>query len=659
MVLTGLAVAHSVIIGGAVIDVVSIRRRLREHRQSGGIGSASTVVAGTSAAVRGPLTFGALIVLVAPVPFLFVQGAPGFFSRPAVLAYVLAVTASSVVALTVTPALALMLLRNEPLGHRPSRLARWSDRLFAATVPPFVRRPGWAYAMMALLLVMACAAVPQLQGRSLFASPHDRTLLIQVATVSGTSLPEMERITKKLSQELRSVRGVRQVGAHVGRAVTGDQVVNVNSGELWVSLADSASHDATAAAVRRVLDGYPGVRSDLLSYPEERVRAAQARTKSGLVVRVYGQDLDVLRSKAEEIRTRLSTVQGVVRPRVQAQAQEPTLVVEVNLAAAQRYGLNPGDVRRTAATFYSGLLVGNLYEEQKVFDVVVQGVPSTHSTLNVADLLVEVPAGGYVRLGDIAKVQVAPYPTVIRHDAASRSLDVTAEVSGWDLGAVLREVGKRVRSVRMPVEYRAEVLSDLAEQQSQDIRVAAVAVAAAIAIFLLLQAAFSSWRLAALVFLTLPLAAAGGVVTALATGGIMTLGAVAGLFTVLGVAAPSIILLVRGYQSEDAGRGTDPNAASVLGATREAAGPIVLTAWVTGIVLLPLLLLGGVAGTEVLHPLAAVVLGGLVSSTLVALFLVPSLYLRLSPAPRAGRPRTRTAADRPRHQQRTSQAVTD
>jgi Cu/Ag efflux pump CusA len=149
------------------------------------------------------------------------------------------------------------------------------------------------------------------------------------------------------------------------------------------------------------------------------------------------------------------------------------------------------------------------------------------------------------------------------------------------------------------------------------------------------------------------------VVTALATGGIMTLGAVAGLFTVLGVAAPSIILLVRGYQAEDAGRGTDPNATAVLGATREAAGPIVLTAWVTGIVLLPLLLLGGVAGTEVLHPLAAVVLGGLVSSTLVALFLVPSLYLRLSPAPGAGRPRTRTAADRLRHQQRTSQAVTD
>jgi Cu/Ag efflux pump CusA len=506
---------------------------------------------------------------------------------------------------------------------------------------------------------VACAAVPQLQGRSLFASPHDRTLVIHVATVSGTSLPEMERITNKLSQELRSVRGVRQVGSHVGRAVTGDQVVNVNSGEMWVGLADSASYDATAAAVRRVLDGYPGVRSDLLSYPEDRVRAAQARTKEGLVVRLYGQDLGVLRSKAEEIRTRLSTVQGVVRPRVQAKAEEPTLVVEVNLAAAQRYGLNPGDVRRTAATFYSGLLVGNLYEEQKVFDVMVQGVPSTHSTLNIADLLVEVPAGGHVRLGDVAKVQVAPYPTVISHDAASRSLDVTAEVSGWDLGAVLREVGKRVRSVPMPVEYRAEVLSDLAEQQSQDIRVAAVAIAAAIAILLLLQATFSSWRLAALVFLTLPLSAAGGVVTALSTGGIMTLGAMAGLFAVLGVAAPSIILLVRGYQIEDATRGTDPNAASVLGATREAAGPILLTACLTGVVLLPLLLLGSVAGTEILHPLAAVVLGGLVSSTVVALLLVPALYLRLSPASRADRPRTETASGQARHQPRTSQAVTD
>jgi CzcA family heavy metal efflux pump len=633
MVLAGLAVALGLVIDDALADLRNIRRALREQRGSGGATSAIAAVAGASSAVGTPRVYATLIILLAPLPLVFLGGVAESFSRPAVLSYVLAVLASALVALTVAPALALMLLRNEPLKQRTSPLNRWAHRLFDWTVPGFVDRPRWAYAAVALLVVAACAAVPQLGGGSLLPSPQDRSLLIHWEAVPGTSLPEMARITTAATREVASVPGVRNVGAHLGRAVTSDQIVDVNSGEIWVSLADSASYDATVAAIERVLHGYPGLRSDLVTYPQDRIRAVRAGASDALVVRVYGSDLDVLHSKAEELRRRISKVPGVVQPHVQVLPQEPTVQVEVNLDAAQRYGLNPGDVRRTATTYFSGLLVGQLYEEQKVFDVVVQGMSSTLSTpAAVGDLLIDTPTGDQVRLGDVATVRVVPQPTAISHDATLRSVDVTAAVHGRDLGAVLSDVRDQVRTTRMPLEYHAEVLDGLAQQQSQTLQVAGLAIAVAIAIFLLLQAALRSWRLAGLLFLTLPLAGAGGVLTASLTGGVMTLGALVGFFTVLGIAARNSVVLFSDYQRLKPAEGVTPGREAVVRATRERLGPILLTAGATAAVVLPPVLFGGIPGGEVLRPLSAVVLGGLATSTLLVVFVLPALYLRLGAA---------------------------
>lgn len=640
MVLAGLAVALGLVIDDAVVGLADFRRRLRGQRASGDDTSTIAAVAEAAGAVRGLQVYATLIVLLAPLPLFFLGGVSGAFSRPAALSYVLAVLASTVVALTVTPALAFVLLRNGPPKNRTSPLVRWAYGLFDRTLPRYVRRPRWAYATVAALLVLGCTAVPQLGGRTQLPSPQDRSLLIHWEAISGTSLPEMARITTAATRELRSVPGVREVGAHVGRAVTSDQVVNVNSGEIWVSLADAADYDSTVAAIRRVLHGYPGLRSEVVTYPQDRVRAVQTATGDApLVVRVYGPDLDVLQSKAEEVRQRISTVRGVVRPKVQTHAEEPTLEVEVNLEQAQQYGLNPGDVRRAATTFFSGLLVGNLYEEQKVFDVVVRGTPSMQaSPANVEDLLVDTPSGEQVRLGEVASVRVAPYPTVIRHDATLRSLDVTAGVRGRDLDAVLGDVKSRVQTVNMPLEYHAEVLGDLAQQQTQNLQTAGLAIAAAIGILLLLQAALSSWRLAALVLLTLPLAAAGGVVAAFFVGGVMTLGALIGLFAVVAIAARNSVVLIGSYQRLQSVDGLKPDPESVLRVTRERVGAILLTAGATAAAFLPLVLFGRMAGTEVLHPLATVVLGGLVTSTLLTVFVVPALYLRLSPAAHPDQP---------------------
>jgi Cu/Ag efflux pump CusA len=629
MALVGLVVALGVVIGDSLVDLGNIRRALRAHRSSGDTTSTVTVVAEASRAMRGPLVYATLIILVAAVPLLLVDGVAGSFLKPAVLAYFLAVAASTVVAWTVTPALAFMLLKNEPPTERVP-IGRWFLRLFETAVPPFLRRPGWANATVVALLVMASAAIPQLGGLSLSPSPQDRTLLIKLDTAPGTSLGEMDRVTTTLISELRLVPGVRLVGAHIGRAVTGDQVVNVNSGEAWTSLFESADYDATVARIERVLRGHSEFRSELLTYSQDRVRAAEAGANDALVVRIYGRDLDLLRTEAEKMRQLISTVPGVSRPRVDSQAVEPSIEVKVNLAAAQHYGLNPGDVRRAAATYYAGLLVGNLYEDQKVFEVVVRGSPSKLSTPNVGDLMIDTPSGAQVRLGDLASVQMVSSPTVIKHDATSRSIDVTAEVSGRDLGSVLADVNDRVKGVKMPLEYHAEVRSDVAAQQSRNLGTAGLAIAGAIAIFLLLQAAFSSWRLASLVFLTVPLGAAGGVLAAFPVGGITTLGALAGLFIVLAVTVRNAVLVARNLQESI--EGTGDRSELVIRATRESAVPVLITTGATCVALLPLLVLGAGAGTEVLYPLAAVVVGGLVTSTAVTLFVMPALMLQIMPA---------------------------
>jgi len=589
---------------------------------------------------RGPLAYATLILLLAVLPVLLLTGVASSFARPLIASYLLAILASAAVALIVTPALAVLLLSGSPRERRPSPLLRRAQRGFDRIAPWLTRRPRRVLAAVGVLVLAGLAVVPQLGSHRVLPALQDRDLLVQISSAPGTSLSEMNRITAAAGRELRGLTGVSDVNVHVGRALTSDQAVNVNSGEMWVRVAPSADLRTTTAAVERVVDGYPGLRHTLSTYPDDRLRAAEATPAHPLVVRVYGQDLQLLRTQAEQVRRVLSTVDGVRNAKTQTVIEEPTLQIQVDLTAAERYGIRPGDVRRAAATLLSGLPVGSLYEQQKIFDVVVWGAPATrHSLASVRDLLIDTADGGQVRLHDVADVRLAPYPTVITHNDVSRSLDVSADIGGRNLGAVLRDVRNRVEAMSFPLEYHAEVLADLNPQHGSLRRTLAVALAAAVAILLLLQAATSSWRTALLLFLTLPLAGAGGVLTAYLAGGIRSLGAMLGLLAVLGIAVRGNLLLVRGYQRLDEGAENDEYGGSrrelVLGVTRDRVPPTLLTALATAAAVLPFAVTGSVAGAEILHPLAVVALGALVTSTLLTLLVLPALYLRFADA--AGR----------------------
>jgi Cu/Ag efflux pump CusA len=449
----------------------------------------------------------------------------------------------------------------------------------------------------------------------------------------------MSRIMAQASQELRAIPGVRNVGSQVGRAETGDAVVGINSGELWINLDPAADYDATLVAIREVIDGYPGLFREVQNYQPERIGEALLRTDQDLTVRLYGHELETLRDKAQEVQQILAGTDGIVAARADLPAEEAQVEIEVDLAAAERYGIKPGDVRRASATLLSGLQVGDLFEEQKVFAVVVWGVPDIRSSLtNIRELLIDLPGGGQVRLGDVAEVRIVPTPIIIKRDAVSRFVDVTADVSGRNFGSVAADVESRLEGIEFPLEYHAEVLGLSAGQQLAQQRMIGTIVAAVIGIILLLQAAFGSWRVAFLTFLTLPVALAGGVIAVLLSGGILSLGSLFGFFTVLGIALRNGMVLISHYQHLEQQEGNSFGSELVQRGAGERLAPILMTALATGVALVPLVVSGNNAGSEILRPMAIVILGGLVTSTVLNLFILPALYLRFGATPAPEQP---------------------
>ena len=393
--LLGLAAAVCVVIDDVVTDIDAVRRRIAQRGVADGEGQVSPAIRAAFAAVRGPLVFAVLAILLATLPFLFLGTLVSAFSRPLVLTFALAVLASMLVAFTLTPTLAALLLRGAGAGKR-GPFARWVTRVFDRGFAA-VARPRRAWAVAGVLVVAALAVIPQIGRGSLLPQLQDRNLLLRVETAPGTSLQEMDRIAAAAGNELRALPGVQSVGTHVGRAVGSDQLVDVNSAEMWITLDDRADYGRSRAAITTVMSGYPGLRADLVTYPTDRVAQVMAGQKDDLVVRVYGADLTVLQGKAREIRAMLAGVPGVAKPAVRPIPERPTVAVKVNLAAAQRYGLRPGDVRRDATTLTSGLIVGNLYEQSKIFDVVVWGAPGVRSDLTeLGNLLIDTPSGGHV-----------------------------------------------------------------------------------------------------------------------------------------------------------------------------------------------------------------------------------------------------------------------
>ena len=637
MVLAGLIIALGAVVDDAIVDVENIIRRLRLHRASSedrSIKTTARVVFDASLEVRGAVVYASLIEALALLPIFFLEGLTGAFFRPLAMSYALAVLVSLVIALVWTPAMGLLLLRNAPLERAGSPLVRWLQNGYGWLLARIIRTPRPAYATVGALMLGGILVVPVI-GQSLLPDFKERDFLMHWLTAPGTSLQEEVRVSRLANRELLQIPGVRNAGSHIGQAFIADEVVGVNFGENWISINPSADYDETVAKINEVVAGYPGLYRDRLTYLRERIKEVLTGASETIVVRVFGPDLETLRSKAHEIEGVLGEIEGVVDEHVDLDVDVPQAQIAVDLDAARRYGVSPGEIRRATATLLASEEVGDIFGGGKAYDVHVWTVPGERDSLDdLARLPIDTPKG-VVPLGGLADIEIVPVPNVIQHESQSRSLDVGANIDDTrDLGSVVEEFTSKLGQVDFPLGYHAEILGEYAERQAAQQRLLGFAAITVLGIFLILMVSLGNFRLAALAFVTMPMALVGGLVAAYWTGGVISLGSLVGFFTVLGIVARNGIMMISHYKHLEEFEGEAFGRDLVLRGSQERISPITMTALTTGLALVPLIISGNIPGQEIEYPMAIVILGGLVTSTLLNLFVVPSLYLRFG-KPRA------------------------
>jgi len=650
IVFAGLAAAIAVVVDEAVVATDRVTQALRQRPADAESSPASVIVA-ASAEVRRPLTYATLIVLLVIAPVMVMQGRPGAFFGPAATAYVVGVLAAMVVALTVTPALTSFLTaRWQPTQAEPDRHSRLRAGYLSA-LERVGRSRVTVVAVAGVCALIALAVLP-FTGTSPVPTFEDDDVLIELSGKPGTSSEVMTATATSLGNTLTTLPGVDDVGAHVGRAITGDRLTNVNSASVWVRIDKDADNAATLDAIEAAARAMPGVDSEVVTYTAKRIRDVGALTTGDngvrgdgldvltgadqpLAVRMYGEELAVLRTQAERVRAVVADVDGVVDPRAEVPIVEPTIEIEVDLEKAQAFGLTPGHVRRAEATLLHGIQVGSVFEEQKVFDVIVRGTPATRQGVeSVRHMLIDTPRGGHVRLDRVADVRVVPSPSVIDREAVSRYVDILAGVEGRSIDDVAADIEDRLAQMSFPIEYHAEVLTGGTGEEVGRSWVLGMAVGVAIAVLLLLQALFGSWRLAALVWVTLPLSLVGGLLTGLLDGADLSLGSMLGFLAVFGLATRLNLVLVARLRSLEAEAPGTSRIETIRQAASERLAPVTISAAAVAALVAPFAFLGSRPGLEILQPMALVILGGVVSSALMALFLVPALCLHLVPAVR-------------------------
>jgi CzcA family heavy metal efflux pump len=634
MTLAGLAIAIGAVVDDAIVDVENVVRRLRRLRKEGSTQSTASIVLEASLEVRGSIIYASLIEISALLPVFFLQGLSGAFFQPLATAYVVAGLVSPFIALTVTPAMILVLLANAPIENRQSPIIPWLHGIYDRILGRTLRAPALAYGTVSTIVVAGLIVTPFL-GQELLPSFKERDFLMHWILKPGSSHPEMWRITAESCRELLTIPGVRNCGSHIGQAVGADEPYGVYFTENWISVDPSVDYDKTLNSVQELVDGYPGLVRDVQTYLKERIREVLTGSSDSVVIRIYGQDLHTLQGKAEEVLAAMEGIPGVADLKKELHMETPQVEVEVDLAKAEKYGLKPGDVRRTAAFLLQGEEVGDIFLDGKTYDVNVWSIPEArHSLSDIENLLIDTPSGERIRLADVADVRIGAVPNVIEREGQSRKIDVSLNVKGRDLGAVAADVEKTLDTIDFPLGFHAEVLGEFAEREAAQRSLLLAGSIAVIAIFFLLYTSFGSWRLATLTFFTLPWALVGGLLAAYFSNGVLSLGSLVGLLTILGIATRNGIMMISHFQHLEEEEGMPFGFDLVLRGARERIAPIMMTALTTGLALIPLAIAGDLPGHEIEHPMAIVILGGLVTSTLLNLLVVPTLYMRFG-KPRA------------------------
>ena len=631
MTLGGLAIAIGELVDDAIIDVENVFRRLRQNAQNGMAESPANVIFKASSEIRSSIVFATLIIILVFMPLLNLGGFEGRMFAPLAFAYIASVAASLLVALTVTPALCYYLLGRSRLVRETgdSALVRLLKRYYSKTLEWTLQRPAPIVAVSVLLLAVSIMLFP-LMGREFLPPFNEGALNINESLPPGTSLQESNRIGRIVEETLHRTPEVVSTTRRTGRAELDEHAAGVNASEIEVVTKQlDRPQAAIMEEVRQNLSQIPGITSEVGQPMSHRMDHLLSGTRAQIAIKLFGPDLVTLRNKAEDIRKVMETVPGVVDLMVEPQVGVPQLQINMNRKQAAAVGLRAENLAETVDTAFNGEAVSQVLENQRTFDLVVRfNDAARQSAEAIASTLIDTPIGAKVPINQVASVQVDQGPNTINRENVQRRIIIQSNVAGRDLGSVINEIRQKIaRDVALPEGYFVQYGGQFEAQEEAARKITVMSVVAIAGIFLLLYLALGSGRLALLVMANLPLALIGGVIMVFVSGGTLSVASLVGFITLFGIATRNGIMLITHYQHLAAEESV-PFRQSIIQGSLERLSPILMTALVTGVGLVPLALGVGQPGKEIQQPMAVVILGGIVTSTFLNMIVIPPLYFR-------------------------------
>ena len=627
MVIAGLVIAVGEVVDDAIIDVENILRRLKLNQLLDNPKSKLSVIVNASLEVRSAVVYATMIVMVVFFPILFLDGIAGAFFRPLAMAYLLAILASLLVAIIVTPALSFLLLDGKHEDNE-SDFTQKLHSLYAKLLNFILSNPKRVYGTAGIALI-AISISSLFLGSELLPKFKETDFLMHFLERPGASVEQMKKMSLRASNELLRIPGVRNFGAHIGRAEVADEVVGPNFTELWVSIDPDANYEKTVTAIENTMQGYSGIFTDVQTYLKERSKEVLSGTSSSIVVRLFGPDLSLLRQQADKIKLTMQSVDGISDLKIEPQVLVPQIEIRLKKAAAQQYGINTSDIRKVTSMVLKGTKVGEVYDAQQRIDVVVIGSPESKADIQaIRELPISSTFGPQLRVRDVADVYFVGMPNEIKRENVSRKIDIVANAKGRDLGSVASDVERKISALNFPTGYYPQFLGEHIAQRQASNMLLSLSVLMLLAIAVIVYVDFKDIRHTLIFLSSLPFSLMGGVLGVFISGGVLSLGSIVGFIAVLGIAARNGILLISHYRNLLLIEKLKVNTDIVKRGSQERLVPILMTALATSLALLPIVFKGPISGYEIEYPLAVVLVSGLLTSTILNLMIIPSLFLR-------------------------------
>lgn len=635
MSLGGMAIAIGSLVDDAIIDVENVFKRLRQNnlkpvdeRQS-----SFTVVFEASREIRASILNATLIIIVAFLPLFFLSGMEGRMLKPLGISFIVSLTVSLVVAMTLTPLLSKMLLTNESYlakNEREKWLSRNLQTYFKASLEWVLRHKKVVLGAVLSLVILSIVAFASM-GRSFLPEFNEGSLTLSVVTKPGTSLDETNKLGNLVEQQLLAIPEIYSTARRTGRGELDEHSQTVNSSEIDVNFKLSErSRDEFVANVRQTLAGIPGIAATVGQPLGHRIDHMLSGTRANIAIKLFGTDLNQMFAIGNQIKGEISGIEGLVDVNVDQQVDIPQIQLKANRDMLAAYGIPVGSFNEFIDVAFGGEKLADIYEGQRRFDLVLKlNHRYTESIEGIGVALIDTYNGGKVPLSEVAQIQSVSGPSSISRENAQRKVVVSANVAGRDMRSVVNDIQDRVNShITLPEGYRIEYGGQFESEANASRTLMITSILAILVIFLLLFQEFRNFKLAAIILLNLPLALIGGIFSIYITGGILSIPAIIGFITLFGIATRNGILLVSKFQQLQA-QGL-PIHDTILKGSTDRLNAILMTALSAALALIPLAMRGHLPGNEIQSPMAKVILGGLITSTILNIYIVPIAYSLLA-----------------------------